>query len=150
MGHHSGVAYQVGIESCGWSNVAHESSIVEMTAGILVCCMPTTAAVLVQLKGPLSSFLAASRKNFKTFTRSTFTRHHERLGSTSNLRRPYGDSNPRDNSPAQYEMQKPWSGLGNARAECQAELETTAMSPLEDTAIRKSTKVEVTRGSGAY
>ena len=119
-----------------------------MTAGILVCCMPTTAAVLTQIRGPVSSFLATSRKGFRSFTRSTSASHHERLGSTSNLRPPYGKSNLGDNGQTQYEMQKPWVGSGNAWGECAAEPETTAMSPLEDTVIRKSTKVEVMRGSG--
>lgn len=132
--------------------------MVEMTAGILVCCMPTTAAVLGQLKGPVSSILTTSRKNFKSFARFTKTTTttaasgHEELGSTSNLRPPYGAANHHDNnSRADYEMQKPWSGAGDAWGECRAEPETRVASPLEGAhGIRKSTKVEVKRGSGGY
>lgn len=126
------------------------TTIVEITAGIIVCCMPSAAAVFVELRGPVSSFLAKSRKGFRSFTRSISTSHHENLGSTANLRPPFGDSNPQDNGQAQYEMQKLWSGPEGGWGECQAEPETMAVFPLEDTRIRKSTKVEVTRGSGKY
>ncbi len=64
---------------------ADRPNIVEMTADILVCCMPTTATVLGHLKVPFSSFLATSRPNFRRLTKFTSTNHHEELGSISNL-----------------------------------------------------------------
>ena len=121
-----------------------------MTAGVLICCMPTTAAVLGHLKGPVSSSLAKSRKAFSSFFASGPISRHEKLDSTSNLRTPYGDSNPQNKGQEQYEMQKPWSGPGDVWREVRAEPDTTAASSSGDARIRKSTQVEVTRESDRY
>ena len=124
--------------------------MVEMTAGVLICCMPTTAVVLDHFGGPVSSFLAKSRQCFSSFFASGSISHHEKLDSTSNLRPPYGDSSPQDKGHAQYEMQSPLSGPEDAWGERRAEPHTTAAIPLEDARIRKSTKIEVTRESDPY
>ena len=121
-----------------------------MTAGVLVCCMPTTAVVLGHLKGPVSSSLARSRKAFSSFFASGPISRHEQLDSTSNLRTPYGDSNPQNKGEEQYEMQKPWSGSEDVSSQRRVEPYITAAIPLEDATIRKSTKIEVMRESDLY
>ena len=118
-----------------------------MTAGILVCCMPSTAVVLGHLKEPVFSFLAKSRKGFSSFFTSFPITHHENLDSTSNLRPHYSDSNPQDKGQEQYEMQKPWSGPEDVWREMRPEPDTTAVNSFGDARVRKTTKVEVTRES---
>ena len=121
-----------------------------MTAGVLICCMPTTAVVLGHLKAPVSSFLAKSRKGFSSFFTSVSISRHEKLDSTSNLRTLYGESNPQNKGQEQYEMQKPWSGPEDASSQCRVEPHTTAAVLIEDARICKSTKIEVTRESDPY
>ncbi|KAI9649332.1 hypothetical protein NHQ30_001904 [Ciborinia camelliae] len=64
------------------------TSIVEMTAGMTVCCMPTTAAVFLNIKfspsSIFSSILSRGRRALKSSMKSS-TRHEE-LGSASELR----------------------------------------------------------------
>ena len=121
-----------------------------MTAGILVCCMPSTAIVLGHLKEPVSSFLAKSRKGLSSFFTSFSISHHENLDSTSNVRPHYDDSHPQDKGQEQYKMQKPWSGPEDVWREIRAEPGTTAANSSRDARIRKSTEVEVIRDFDAY
>ena len=106
--------------------------------------MPTTAATIGHMKGPISALLATSLKGLRSLTRTTTsTSHHEKLGSTSNLRPAYSDSTPQRDGREEYELQRPWSGPQLAWSNCEAEPESVAVYPPEDTRIRKSTKVEV-------
>ena len=120
-----------------------------MTAGVLVCSMPSTAVVLGHFQGPVSSFITKSRKGFSSFFTSISISHHEKLDSTSNLRPSKGDSSRQDRDQGQYEMQEPWPGAEDAWVEVPAESDTTAAVPFEDARIRKSTKIEVTRASAS-
>ncbi len=148
MGCHSDMAHRVSSKTFVIDAFADRPNIVEATAGTLVCCMPTTATVLGHLKAPFSSFLATSRSNFRGFTKFTSTRHHEELGSTSNLHPSFSNFKPKDDSHGQHEMQKPWSGAGVPWDECRAQPTTTIAFPLEDSRTHQSKKMEVTRGSG--
>ncbi|KAM0801902.1 hypothetical protein BDR22DRAFT_145079 [Usnea florida] len=86
------------------------NSDVEMTAGILVCCMPSTAVVLGHSKERFSYLLAKSRRGFSGFITSFSMSHQEKSDSTSNLRPPYDGSRAQDKVQEQYELQKPRSG----------------------------------------
>jgi hypothetical protein len=77
---------------------------------------------------------------------TTSTSHHEKLGSTSNLRPAYSDSTPQQVGREEIELQKPWSGPQLAWSNCEADPENVAVFPLDDTRIHKSTKVEVALG----
>ncbi len=46
-----------------------------MTAGILVCCMPTTAAVIRRWKSPVSSFLTSFRRRIPPNSSSSLESH---------------------------------------------------------------------------
>ena len=121
-----------------------------MTAGILVCCMPSTAIVLGHLKEPVSSFLAKSRKGLSSFFTFFSISHHQNLESTSHLRPHYDDLHAQDKGQKRYEMQKPCLGPEDVRRGIRAEPGTRAANSSGDARTRKSTKVEVMRESDAY
>ena len=121
-----------------------------MTAGVVVCCMPTTAVVLGHLKNRVSSSLAKSRKPFSSFFASNPIGRHKTLDSTSTLRTPYGDYSSREKGEKEYDMQKPWSGSEDVWKDGRGERDKTAAISFEDASICGSTKTEVTQDSDLY
>ena len=57
-----------------------------MTAGIMVCCMPTAKIVWIHIKGPVGSFIWSSARCFPQLTSRVTASKHKRMESTSNLR----------------------------------------------------------------
>lgn len=122
-----------------------------MTAGIIVCCMPTTAAVFRKLQPPLSSFLASYGRVLRSPFSSSPTIHHEQISSSVNLRSSiYGDNNHQRDYKIFGGVQKTLSGTENSRTKRQQEFDTSSAFPLENTKIRKTTEIDVAQHSRRY
>lgn len=117
------------------------SSIVEMTAGIIVCCMPTTAAIFKKLKTPkntrppFSSFPTTNRRGFRDVFSLLATTRHEQESSAANLRSIYGDESH------QCEI---WSGPESSSTESQQDHHMASAFPLDNTTILKTIEINVT------
>ena len=118
-------------------------SNVEFTAGILVCCMPTTTAVFKELKSSVASLASSYRTGFRSTSTPGATDRYE-LNSTTNLK--LVDEN--QGSQGNREGTK---GVGDSSG--RLELEGFQSSPhvtdsypaSEDAKIRKTTHIRITR-----
>ena len=129
------------------------NSDVEFTAGILVCCMPTTTAVFKRLKPPISLWIASYQKSRRSRTSSGATKTHE-LNSVTNLQSPHEDQSWKSSSEVASDAQNSWGGLGDKLHQWPVQYEMAsayasgdASSPYAfgDTNIRKTTDIEVSR-----
>lgn len=68
------------------SSLTRRLSIIEMTAGVIVCCMPTTNAIFKRFKTPLSSSLTTYGRTRQRLYSSAATPRHEKIGNSSDLR----------------------------------------------------------------
>lgn len=109
-----------------------------MTAGILVCCMPTTNAVLIRMKGPAASFISSAWVFSSLVSRKTETKH-ELVDSTPNLR--YDSASYQAKIVPRDKAFPTWSDSGNHSSDWLHDNENISTYPLEN--IRKTTDIQV-------
>ena len=103
-------------------------SIVEFTAGILVCCMPTTTTVFKRLKFSISSLISSYRKGPRSFPNS----------SVIHLQPTHGDQS--------YESgREAWRELDDQESQRPSQYETGSSLVYQDAKIYKTTDIKVTR-----
>ncbi|MCJ1244727.1 hypothetical protein MMC30_001926 [Trapelia coarctata] len=121
------------------------TTIVEMTAGILVCCMPATAAAFKQLAPTMSSFFKNSMRRRRLLSGSNMTRSHERARSNSD-RRPAHEMDSYQVKDEQYSNErKVWAGSDGGSEEWPMEYGHSPAVPHNDSSIRMTTKIAVAR-----
>ena len=131
------------------------NSNVEFTAGIMVCCMPTTTAVFKQLKPNLSSWIASYQKSLRSRTSSGASKSHE-LNSVTNLQPSHEDVSLKCSSDLPSDAQNTWEEHENKlyqgpvqykMASSYASRDASSPYASPDANILKTTDIKVTRQS---
>ena len=116
-------------------------SIVEMTAGIMVCCMPTANIVWNHIQGIVGPFITASARAITTISSRKSAEKHESLGSTSNLRPDTDKSSYQARIVPGDKLLPVWSKGGNDSGDWLRDRDSPYSFPLDN--IRKTTEIEV-------
>ena len=123
-----------------------QSSDVEFTAGLTVCCMPTIAVAFQHFKNPPSNDLSSLRRDVISHTRSGAPRHYE-MDSITNLQSTHINESKKSITEVTGDMQNPWSSPGQAAdgsIRYSSESETHADSVLGAGRIRRTLDMDVT------
>lgn len=112
-------------------------SNVELTAGIIVCCMPTTTAVLKRFKPPITSIISSYKKYpLLSATDRGAMKHHE-LGSVTNFRPTHRDQSYESSSEVANDLRDPFTNVENRRSEWPSKYERVPLSPLQTQGLMK-------------
>ena len=130
--------------NCGFTHEFANLCIsnVEFTAGILVCCMPTTTALFKRLKPFISSMISSYKKGLRSLS-NYGAREHQELGSVTNLQPPYREQSCESSCEVTHEVQSSWTGRENRRPELPLEYEMGSNFTFEDARIRKTTDIKI-------
>lgn len=121
------VTTYVSIPTSG-SSLTRRLSIIEMTAGVIVCCMPTTNAIFKRFKTPLSSALTTYGRTWQRLYSSAATCRHEKIGNSSDLR-PMHEMGAYPSNEVNVNVAKIWIGQEHGSSEWQPEREAALNIP---------------------
>lgn len=142
LGDHTSVDHGVSSSSPSTTDqLTHVRSIVEMTAGILVCCMPTTTAAWNRIKDPVRSYCSSTVRTLSSLSSRRRVMKHKLIGSSSNLGPDVDISNYQDGTVARDRGLHLWSKSGSQPGEWTRFQEDPLSYPLDN--IRKTTDIEV-------
>ena len=129
--------------NCLYVNLS--SSFVEMTAGIMVCCMPATATVFKHYKKPITSFLSTYRTGFYPFSSSTGTDGRKSFTSPSDRQPIIAGKNYQTSNEVGGKVRHVRSKPQNDSTEWEILNDSAPAFPLQETKFSKTTEFDVTR-----
>ena len=105
--------------------------------------MPTTTAVFKELKSPVTSLISSYKKGFRSISMFGATDGYE-LNSTTNFKHTYKDPGSENNTEVTKGVENSCERLENEGSRFYQH-ETISYSASEDTKIRKTTHIRITR-----
>lgn len=147
MGRDSNMDYDVRAGSFFSGFTDTQISIIEMTAGILVCCMPTTSAVFKRCRLHFSTYgsSAALNKSSRMNARNNDGGDDKEEDGASDAQPIYQIGSHRTHSEGSGNAREIWTGPMDASNQWHIEHDLTFAIPLQDASIRKTTQIDVNR-----
>ena len=132
-------------DSCSRISFANSYySNVEFTAGIMVCCMPTTTAVFKQLKSPIPFLVSSYQKGLRSIYKSGSTERYE-LNSVTNLQPTNEEGGCEGSTEMTSDVHGSWARPNGQKSQLPLHYETGSSVTFEEVGIRKTTDIKVTR-----
>ena len=123
---------------------SNNNSIIEFTAGVTVCCMPSISKILKHVTSPVPSIISSYRKALQSVSIPSGPKRYE-LGSVTSFQRDHGNPTDEASTSRTLDAQKPWVRPGESETQWAVENRVGPRFAIEKARIRRTTDINVVR-----